>query len=493
MDKQEQGVWSLSTLGIVVAGLSLLAGCRAPLGQGDACVEPTTPSADHRAVLVDFESAAERDEAVAVSLPDGGPTLEPVQPGVIRLSSTPTPPARQPVEQLVAVAIVQHPRVRAARARYASATWRPEQARSLDDPMLSNTFFPISDQALQTAGGRAGNTMSLSQKYPWPAKREVKGAIAEREAQIAATKIRQAELEIEELVRLAYYELWFADRAIGITERNREIAIELVKLAEARNAAGGSQQDVLRASLQVDNLDSKLISLTEQKALAQADLAALTQQPSAQGIEPIETIDLTGVEQQREALFALALEYNPSLNEQRWAISRDRQKQELACLQKRPDFTFGVGWQTITESDAISPVANGHDNISFAVGLTLPIWRDRIRAGINEASAAFAAASREYADTRDDTFRRIRRYNEQAQAAQQQLDLYENRLMPRSKRALELASADYRGRLVDFGEVTAGFTELLMIELQVARTKATLAGAIAQLERAVGCGVDTTE
>ncbi|TWT86692.1 Outer membrane efflux protein [Pseudobythopirellula maris] len=359
--------------------------------------------------------------------------------------------------------------------------------------MLSNTFFPISDQALQTAGGRAGNTMSLSQKYPWPAKREVKGAIAEREAQIAATKIRQAELEIEELVRLAYYELWFADRAIGITERNREIAIELVKLAEARNAAGGSQQDVLRASLQVDNLDSKLISLTEQKALAQADLAALTQQPSAQGIEPIETIDLTGVEQQREALFALALEYNPSLNEQRWAISRDRQKQELACLQKRPDFTFGVGWQTITESDAISPVANGHDNISFAVGLTLPIWRDRIRAGINEASAAFAAASREYADTRDDTFRRIRRYNEQAQAAQQQLDLYENRLMPRSKRALELASADYRGRLVDFGEVTAGFTELLMIELQVARTKATLAGAIAQLERAVGCGVDTTE
>ena len=125
------------------------------------------------------------------------------------------------------------------------------------------------------------------------------------------------------------------------------------------------------------------------------------------------------------------------------------------------------------------------------VGVTLPIWRNRIKAAICEASAEVAASNREYSDARDDTFRQIRRLSEQAYAADDQLRLYDERILPRAKQALKLAAADYRGRLVDFGEVADGFTEVLMFELQVARTKATLAGVEAQLHRAIGCEVVT--
>lgn len=412
-------------------------------------------------------------------LPAAGPPGEP-EP------ITPSP-QRVAVETLVAQAVDSHPRVRAARARYAAASWRPTQARSLEDPLLSNNFFPISDQALQTAGGRAGNTLSLSQKYPWPEKRDAKAAIASREAQMAAAQVRAVELEIEELVRLAYYELWFADQAIRITDRNREIAAELVRLAEARNAAGGSRQDVLRAGVQVDNLDNRLIELRRQKALAQADLAALLQRPDAAGVEPTDTIDCETAIAERDTLFAAAVDCNPELIEGRWTAARDREKQRLACLQKRPDFMLGAAWQTITETDAISPVANGHDNISFMVGVTLPIWRERINAGIREASASVASSSRDYQAKRDDAFREIRRLDEQIDAAREQLRLYEERLTPRAKQTLELAAADYRGRLVDFGEVADGFSEVLMIELQETRVEATLCGMVAQLKRAVGC------
>jgi cobalt-zinc-cadmium efflux system outer membrane protein len=123
------------------------------------------------------------------------------------------------------------------------------------------------------------------------------------------------------------------------------------------------------------------------------------------------------------------------------------------------------------------------------VGITLPIWRDRIHAAICEASSNVVASSREFNDVRDDTFRQIRRLSEQAYAADEQLQLYDDRILPRAKRALQLASADYRGQLVDFGEVANGFTEVLLFELQTARTKATLAGVVAQLHRAVGCEV----
>ncbi len=408
---------------------------------------------------------------------------------VVSNSSKQLPP--QPVEHFIEVAKTGHPRILSARARVSAAASRVPQVRALDDPMLSNNFYPISNQALQTASGRAGNTLSISQKFPWPEKRWTKAAIAGREIQIARAKLAQVELEIEELVRLAYYELWFADRAIEIMEHNRYIALELVALAGARNAAGGSQQDVLRAELQLGSLDDRLIKLRLQKAVAQADLAALTQRPGLTGIEPTSDINANQITERQDKLFALAEECNPRLRERQWAVSRDHQKRRLANLGSYPDFILGTGWQTVTESDAVSPVADGHDNVSFMVGITLPLWNSRTDAAIREATAQTSASSREMNDAQDDTFRQIRRLRERARAFNEQLQIYDNRILPHAKRALKLASADYQGQLVDFGEVADGFTDVLMFELQVARTKATLAGTMAQLYRAVGCEVGT--
>ena len=99
------------------------------------------------------------------------------------------------------------------------------------------------------------------------------------------------------------------------------------------------------------------------------------------------------------------------------------------------------------------------------------------------------ASSREFDHSRDETFRQIRRFSLQALAADEQLQLYDQRILPRAKRTLQLSLADYRGQLADFGEVVDNFTELLMYELQSARATATLAGSLAQIERAVGCEV----
>ncbi|TWU22752.1 TolC family protein [Bythopirellula polymerisocia] len=486
MRPENPRITAISAAILLLSALSLVStlSCR-QLPNRPATVADSPSPVGESIALVQHESTPE-DNGVVNPLPlaEDIATPTPEEPDFV---------GGQSVEYFVGIAVSGHPRIRAARARVAAAANRVPQAESLEDPLLSNNFYPISDQALQTAGGRAGNTLSLAQKYPWPEKRWTKGAIADRETQIAAAKLAEAELEVEEMVRLAYYELWFADRALKITDDNRQIAAELVNLAEARNAAGGSQQDILRAQLQLDALDNRRIELRRQKAVAQADLAALVQQPGMMGIEPTAEIDTGQVPERLDALFAAAQECSPRLRERRWAVSRDRQKQELACLGKYPDIILGAGWQTITESAAISPVANGHDNVNFMVGITLPIWRDRINAAIREASAEVAASNRDFTDARDDAFRQIRRLSEQAYAADEQLRLYHHRILPRAKRALQLASAEYRGRQVDFGEVASGFTEVLMFELQVVRAQATLAGTMAQLHRAVGCEVIVDE
>lgn len=491
MPHQRQPTWIFRIL--VASAISFVAGCRGvPDRSGSPVATPPASVAVESAREVAADGPVE--ELVLLTQHQNSPK-EPGFAGVSSLEQNvkpvagelPSPP--QPVDYFVDLAQGNHPRIRAARARVAAASQRAPQARALDDPILTNSFYPISDQALQTAAGRAGNTMSLSQKYPWPEKRSTRAAIADRETQMAMARLEQLELEIEEMVRLAYYELWFADRSLQITKRNREIAAELITLAKARNQAGGSQQDVLRAQLQVDAIDDRLIGLARQKALAQADLAALVGDPGRTNVEPTRELDSVASPESVEELFAVAGECSPRLRELQWAVSRDRQKQQLACLNRYPDFTMGASWQTITESAAISPVANGHDNVGFMVGVTLPIWREKINASIREASAEVTASNRDFNAARDDTYRQIRRLVEQVDAALEQLRLYNERVLPRAKQALQLASADYRGRLVDFGEVTDGFTEVLMFELQVARAEATLAGTLAQMKRAVGCEV----
>ncbi|MCR9206872.1 MAG: TolC family protein [bacterium] len=385
-------------------------------------------------------------------------------------------------------ALSRHPKILAARQRVAAASNVIPQAKALPDPTFNNTFWPFHDNALQTAGGRVGNQMSVNQKVPFPDKLKTKAIIASREVQIAQTEVDGIAREITESVRLAYYEVWFATRAIAIIEETKDLVADLTDVAEARYRSGGSQQDVLRAQLETDRLDEQLITLRRQKQVAQADLATLLQQPVDLLPEATDELGITDTPQQIEELIALAEQCNPKLRGLAWEIQRDRDKERLACLQQYPDFNVGLSWGLISDGhDVISPVANGNDNLSISFGTTLPIWREKINAGIREAAHRRSSTTRRLEAERDELYGKIRRLIVQADALAEQRDIYENRIIPRTEGTLELSIADYRGKRTDFFTLIETYRELLMFETQLARIDATLAGTIAQLDRTVGC------
>ena len=448
-------------------------------------VEPTAGSQPPDVQPVDFE------ELLIEAVPDTANTEE---AGRIEDVSVPVPipdgPEGTPegVEHFVALALAGHPSIQAARQRVAAEMNRIPQVRALPDPKFNNTFWPIHDQALQTAAGRVGNQMSISQAIPWPEKLRTKAAIVRQEVQVAQAEVQRIEREISESVRLAYYEVWYATRAIAIIKETEELINDLTKVAEARYRSGGTQQDVLRARLELDRLSDQLVSLRKQKEVAQADLAALVQQPIMLLPEASEDLGLADVPKQLDELIALAEQCNPELRGLAWEIQRDRQKQRLACLQKYPDLQVGLNWGLVSDdSNVLSPVANGHDQINFSVGTTLPIWRDKINAGVREASHRASSTTRRLDAERDALYGKLRRLLAQADAFTEQRDIYQKRIIPRTEDTLKLAIADYRGKRTDFFSLIETYRELLMFETQMARIEASLAGTVAQLERAVGC------
>ena len=392
-----------------------------------------------------------------------------------------------PVETCVLTALQSHPRILAGQARVAAAQNRIPQQRALPDPMVDSMFWPIEGNALQTAGGRMQDQIGITQQVPWPEKLRARAAVAAREVQVARAEVDSIEREIAEAVRLAYYELWAAQRTIEIIEDNRELVTQLISVSETRYRVGGSQQDVLNAVLERERLEQQQLEAASERAAAQAELAALMQQPRTLVVVAVDSLPLDNLPSQLDALVAAAEQCNPELRGRAFEIQRDLQRQRLAGLQRYPDLQFGTQYGFMTRDGALSRVADGTDNISFSVGMTLPIWHQKIAGGINEAAFNRVSSSQLFQSERLTIEGRLRRLLAEIDSLDQQRALYAERIIPRAEQSLDITTSEYSVGRTSFYELVEIYRELLLYQLQTVRLDAALATRLAQLERTVGC------
>lgn len=392
------------------------------------------------------------------------------------------------LDYYVQLALGRNPEILAAQRAISASSAVIPQVTAFDDPMLVDTFQPFDKHAVQTAAGRAPNTLMLSQKFPWFGKLETRGQIAEQDVQMAMTRLAQAELKVTEDVRLAFYEVQFSQRAIAITEEDAALLRDLLQIAEARYRTGAaSQQDVLRAQVELNKIDDRLIALRRQLRQSQADLARVLHTSPESNLMATSEIEIPSAPEHIEQLYQMAAECRPELQERFYAIQKTQRARDLAELNYYPDVTAGLGWQAVSQSDSLSRVANGNDNLMMTVGVNLPIWRDKLDAGVREWEQRSLENARRYEATLDDTFRLIRRLMVQIDAIQQQLDLFKGSMIPKTEQALRVSTADYRVNKIDFQQLLDNWSDLLTFHLQVARLDANLAQTLASLERVVGC------
>ena len=142
---------------------------------------------EDRDAVESSERSDKDDSEVDQSAVDTENTFADFLEGVEVESTEPGTPVT--LDELIATAVASHPSIAAARQKVAAASHRIPQATALEDPIVGNTFWPIHDQALQTAGGRIGHQFSLSQKVPWPEKLDARGQVACREVQVAQAEV----------------------------------------------------------------------------------------------------------------------------------------------------------------------------------------------------------------------------------------------------------------------------------------------------------------
>ena len=87
--------------------------------------------------------------------------------------------------------------------------------------------------------------------------------------------------EITALVKSAYYELFYVNSAIDITEENRELLRKFSKIAETKYSVGKTtQRDVLAAQVELSTLANNLIVLNKERESFIARLNSLLDRPT---------------------------------------------------------------------------------------------------------------------------------------------------------------------------------------------------------------------
>jgi outer membrane protein, heavy metal efflux system len=426
---------------------------------------------------------------IARQVLDRGPGSDDPMSTMVGLEPVPIEMAgNQPIEVYIGRALAENRGVQAARFKLLAMKERIPQAKALEDPMVTNTIWPFPSNGPQySIMGYGPYSLMISQQFPWLGTLKLRASVAEQEVQVALAELCEAQLEVVARVKRSYYDLHLAERSEQTLLANRELAVDFVDIARVRYEAGNtSQQDVLRAQNTITEVDAELAKIRQELASARATLARQLHVDPESDLGTLDELPTEELPSRIEALYSIATAARPELRGQLAAIARDVRQAELARLKYKPDITIGIGYMTMSRSNAESTTADGRDNVGFVVGFNLPVYRGKLDAAVREAEAQAVAEARKLEDLRDQMLEDVKRSYAEAQASREVLGLFKGSYLPKSRQALEVALSDYRTGKLDFLSLITAWREVLQVELQIARFQADMGRALADLERAVG-------
>ncbi len=372
----------------------------------------------------------------------------------------------------------------AAFNRWKAALLRVPQVRALPDPRFTYAYFI---REVETRVGPQEQKVALAQAFPWFGKLGLAGEVALQESNSARERYEAAKLDVFYRVKQAYHELAYLGRAVAITRENIELVKYFEEVARTRYKANlASHPDIIKAQVELGKLEDRLRTLEDLSGPIRARLnAALSRAPDSPlpWPRPIPTEEIVLDDQ---AVLQWLRESNPELRAIDALTVKAQKATELAKKQYYPDFTLALEY--IDTDTAVMPGVrgSGRDPIVAGLSLTLPIWFDKLRAGVDEGRAREVAARRERTEQENRLLARLKKALYDVRDAERKIDLYRDTLIPKADQSLGATQEAYAAERVDFLDLIDAERILLEFRLSYDRAVADHAIGVAAVEQLVG-------
>jgi cobalt-zinc-cadmium efflux system outer membrane protein len=333
--------------------------------------------------------------------------------------------------ELESLALNHNPTLSQSAARITAAQGRYVQGGLYPNPSIGYVGDEIGNEG---RGGQQG--AFVGQRIITAKKLQLNRAAGAQEIAQAEWAWQAQQRRVVNDVRVAYYELLVARRAVELQDQLQSIGQQGVKSAEALEVAKEvSRTDVLQARVEAEAAAIQLQNARNRYQAAGRKLAAVVGVPDLDVRLLQGDLDADRDPRSWETALATLLAESPELAQAQAGVQRAHWALQRECAGRVPNI------------DAEASVKYDHATQNTVAGVTigvpLPVF-DRNQGNIRRAQAELIAAEQEVHRLELQLRDRLAAVFQRYENAQQQVERYSRNVLPVAKESLDLVTAGYR-------------------------------------------------
>jgi cobalt-zinc-cadmium efflux system outer membrane protein len=367
-----------------------------------------------------------------------------------------------------------NPELEASFQRWLSARDAVAMESGFDDPIIGADV----ERKDTTLSDYANIEWMIRQPLPGFGKRAARESVAGLQAEVAGLEYLEAVRTVRAEVAAAYWDLWVAQKAVDITVTNRDLLSQFEQTARVRyESGGGSQQDVLRAQIELASIENDVETRLQDHDLAKVTVNTLLNVSQDAKRRTRAAPYVGGSHMALISAHIAATSYCPQLLAHERMIRVEESRLRLAKLEGVPDFEVRLEARQLQDG-------NGINEIDTALFLNIPwLWRGQRRAAVTQAQSGLESAEAAYDAAANAVQYKVTAVHHHAETAQRSLELYRDEIIPRARESITVALALYESGGAGFLDFINAQRTLLEAQMRYYEAVASRAGADAQLDR----------
>ena len=372
--------------------------------------------------------------------------------------------AQQQLTDYLKIAADNNPGLKSKFSDYMAAMQRVPQVSALPDPTLTFGYFVLTPE---TRLGPQNWNVSIAQQFPWFGLLKTQGDVA---TQFAKAKYEEFENEKSNLffeIKTTYYNYYFINKAIVITKKNLEILQTLKNISLIKIEAGKSTiADELRVEIELNDLGNQLQLIEDKKNTLQVKFNDLLNQSVV--LQSPDSLWQDQMPFEKQTILDSILLANHTIKSIDFKMNAFVEQEKVAQKMGLPKFGVGLNYTSVgkgTSAMALSASDNGKDILMPMVSISIPLYRKKYSAMIQEAEFQQESQTNFKVEVKNKLTTIYDNIYTEYKDAGRRVDLYikQSNL---AKKSLDILMVSYSTDAKDFDEVLRMERQLLKYELE---------------------------
>ncbi len=277
-------------------------------------------------------------------------------------------------EEIPRIAKENRAEVRAAQARINASRQRENIVSGLEDPMISPSIdhwpFGMSE---------ADVSFGIEQRFPLSKIRGQQRRGAKAQTLVSQAEASRTTLDVQINATDAFLMLYERRGMLILLEKQKDLLTEIVAAVNARYRSGSStstQADVIRSEIELARIKTQIVFLQSQikssEAMLNASLGREVNAPVPQLVLNVNSLQLSD----SHTVVTTALMKRPEI-----AVAQAQIQGTLAQIR----VMHSMYWPMLTVRGGPAFTMEEGPGLMFMLGISVPIWRSKLRAGVAEA------------------------------------------------------------------------------------------------------------